>query len=169
MAGPGSKSLSEERAQAARAFTQRLVQERFAGNTSAAARALGVSQAQLYEFLNGIRGPGMKMLEAVADHARVSLDSVLGRAPEQTGERSVEAPDDLADPSPERAAAVRFARANGLPEAAIRAVQALPVRQRTPEQWYDRIKVEAAELRTDEDVASAPPTPPRSVKRRAKS
>lgn len=67
------------------------------------------------------------------------------------------------DPIPARAAAVAFAIANGLPSDAIKKVQGLPTRPYTPEEWYNRIKLEASELRHRDDHSS--PTTPRSVTR----
>jgi hypothetical protein len=54
--------------------------------------------------------------------------------------------DDWIDPSPDRAAAVAFARANKINETAIARVRALPDREYSPEEWYTRIKAEADEL-----------------------
>lgn len=67
------------------------------------------------------------------------------------------------DPSPARAAAVIFAIANGLPSDAIKRVQAMTTRQYTPEEWYNRMKLEASEIRLREDHAS--PATPRSATR----
>ena len=113
-----NKSLSPERADAARAFVERLVNERFGGNVSAAAKAMSISQSLLYEFLNGTRGAGPKLLEAVADYAQVTIDHLIGRSA-PSGEPVFESDDRY----PNRAEAARFAKGK-LPEEAIDAVLA---------------------------------------------
>jgi transcriptional regulator with XRE-family HTH domain len=60
----------------------------------------------------------------------------------------------VTDPSPERAAAVAFARANLLSEAAIHRVETMPPALLSPEDWYARIKVAELDLR-----AAGPDTP----------
>lgn len=156
-----TKSMSRERQDAARRFVQGVVDGRFGGNVSQAAKAIGISQSMLYEFLNGTRGLGMKLLEGVADLEQCPMDVVVGR--EIAGPRDPRSAtgwtlgfvQEEADPVPGRGEAVRFARANALPEEAIARVQSLAPRPWSPEQWYDRIKVEAAEL---PPAGGAPPS-----------
>ena len=75
-----TKALPKVSQDAARAFTARIVKDDFAGNVTAAARAFGISQAMLYEFLQGTRGAGTKLLEGVAAHAKTTVDAVMGRS-----------------------------------------------------------------------------------------
>jgi hypothetical protein len=79
------KSLDPERNEAARGLAKRLVATDFEGNVNAAAKAFGVSQSMLYEFLDGKRGAGMKLLEGIATYRQCTLDEVIGRPlPEPT-------------------------------------------------------------------------------------
>lgn len=78
--GTDSKSLSPERMAAARAFAQGFVDSRHAGNVTAAAQVLKVSQAYLRDFVKGVGGVGMKLLEALADAENVTVDVVIGRS-----------------------------------------------------------------------------------------
>jgi hypothetical protein len=73
-----SKSLSPERNESARAFVRELVRAKFDGNTLAAAKAFGLSDATLYDFLAGKRGAGLKLLEAVSRYSRVQIPKILG-------------------------------------------------------------------------------------------
>lgn len=77
-----NKSLPLSQNEAARAFVRALVDSEFEGNTNAAAKKLGLSQSMLYEFLDGTRGAGMKLLNAVAVHTRRTIDEVVGRPPQ---------------------------------------------------------------------------------------
>jgi hypothetical protein len=89
----------------------------------------------------------------VADHARVSIDRVIGRT-------TPEAPtSDDGDPIRERRQAARFARENGLPEVAIRRVTRMTAKPGlTPLQWFKRMEVASEEL--EGDTAELPITPP---------
>jgi hypothetical protein len=75
------KSLDVQRNNAAREYVRMMVASDFKGNVNAAAIELGVSQSTLSAFLNGDKGAGLTLLDAVANHKSVSLDVVLGRAP----------------------------------------------------------------------------------------
>lgn len=86
------------------------------------------------------------------DH-ELPLESVVLAAKRKTNE-SGEVRIGLTDVSPARAAAVAFARANGLSEAAIQKVETMPVQMLTPEEWYTRIKTAEIDLR-----ANGPDTP----------
>ena len=75
-----SKSLSDGANSAARAFAKELVEREFGGNVSAAAKKLGLAQSLVSEFLQGIRGAGMKTLEALSHHTGASIDTIIGRS-----------------------------------------------------------------------------------------
>lgn len=69
-----------------RDFVARIVASEFAGNVTAAARALKVPQSQLSDLLNDRgRGLGLVAAERVADYARTTIDEVIGRAPPGRG------------------------------------------------------------------------------------
>jgi hypothetical protein len=75
-----NKALGPELNDAARKFIKEVVKSDFDNNTSRAAKALHISQSMLYEFLEGKRGAGMKLLSGVAAYRGVSVDVVIGRA-----------------------------------------------------------------------------------------
>lgn len=84
-----NKSLEPVRNAAARALVKNLVENDFAGNVSAAAKRLSISQSLLYEFLDGKRGAGMKLLDAVSAYTHQPIDVIIGRKP-QPEARSVD-------------------------------------------------------------------------------
>ena len=49
-----------------------------------AANALGISQALLSHYENGIREPGLAFVAKVCDYYQVSADYLLGRTPDRT-------------------------------------------------------------------------------------
>jgi hypothetical protein len=75
-----TKKLRPEDNERARAFVAHIVERDFKGVELTAAKAFGISQSMLHEFLAGSRGAGMNILLAIADHAGVGVDVVLGRA-----------------------------------------------------------------------------------------
>lgn len=80
-----TKSLSPEQNAQARSFTRKLVDDRFGGNASEAARTLGVSVGTLADFLRGDKGAGAKLLDAVARWGHTSVDEVIGRPRPERG------------------------------------------------------------------------------------
>jgi transcriptional regulator with XRE-family HTH domain len=54
-----------------------LASPRFGGNKSAMAKRFGISQSMLYEFLDGNRGAGMKLLNAASKATGLSVDELL--------------------------------------------------------------------------------------------
>lgn len=76
------KALDAARNGAVRAYLRRVVAEDFDGNASRAAKALDLSQPALSDLLSGKRGAGLSVIDAVAHLRHVSMDVVLGRAPE---------------------------------------------------------------------------------------
>lgn len=76
---PRSKSLTEPRAAAARAFLKAAL-ERRGVNQVAYAKLTGVSQSQINDFLNENTQGGFALIEAIADAERVSIDAVVGRS-----------------------------------------------------------------------------------------
>jgi len=74
-----TKSLLEKQNEAVRSRMRQVVSSpRFAGNVTAAAKELRVSQSMLYEFLAKKRGAGMKILTALANYTGLSIDVLLG-------------------------------------------------------------------------------------------
>lgn len=73
------KSLGPADNDRLRALLQKLVDERFGGNKSEAARRLKLSQSFVTEMLAGRRGGGNKALRALADFTGKSLDELAGR------------------------------------------------------------------------------------------
>lgn len=72
------KSIGPKRNEAARAFTRRLIAERFGGHQTKAAAAFGVEQGTLSAFLSGSSGAGMQTLHGIARAAGVSVEVVIG-------------------------------------------------------------------------------------------
>lgn len=66
----------------------------------AVAKALGVSQAVLSHYENGLREPGLEFVAAAADYFKVSCDFLLGRT--MSREDYTIKPDDLPDMSEEK-------------------------------------------------------------------
>ena len=77
--GPTSKSLRDDQNERLRGILRDLVDAKFGGSASAAARELGIAQSLVSEFLTGGRGAGPKLLNAVAEHTGRSLDDLYGR------------------------------------------------------------------------------------------
>lgn len=73
------KALESKASDAARAFARELVDREFAGNVSHAAKAIGVAQPTLAEFLNRKRQLGVVLWLALADYSGRSLDDIAGR------------------------------------------------------------------------------------------
>ena len=65
-----------------------------------AATALGISQALLSHYENGIREPGLAFVVRACDYYSVSADYLLGRTLSKDG--SIIAPDELYDLSDEK-------------------------------------------------------------------
>lgn len=82
-----NKSIDPARNRAAREYTQRVVDEDFDGNVLRASKAFKISQSMLYDFLNNNRGAGLTVLEGVARYRRVSLEVVMGIAPDLSAGR----------------------------------------------------------------------------------
>jgi hypothetical protein len=76
-----TKSLDPERNKAARAFVRSLIDRDFGGLVTAAAKRWGLSHSIVYEFLNGTRGAGIKLLDAVSRYSGVSIEEIVGGAP----------------------------------------------------------------------------------------
>lgn len=72
----------------------------------AAANALGISQALLSHYENGIREPGLVFVVKACDYYNVSADFLLGRTLSRDGTTIIE-PDDLYDASNEKDNAMR--------------------------------------------------------------
>lgn len=74
-----TKSLSPKQNDAIREALQKIVAEH-EGNMSAVARLLGVSRPYVYELVEGTRGAGITIAEAIAKHSGVSVLELLGIA-----------------------------------------------------------------------------------------
>lgn len=74
-----SKSLTAAQNEHLRGVVRRILTQDFDGNVSRTAKALGVVQSMVSEFLSGARGAGPKMLQGVADYTGQSIDSLYGR------------------------------------------------------------------------------------------
>lgn len=114
-----SKSLEDEQNERVRGFVQKLVDDRFEGNVSAAADKLGVSQSLVYEFLKGTRGAGIKLLRQLAAFTEVSIDDIVNGVP-SSGERATSV--ELDPRYPNGAEAAAMARKLGVSERGIQAV-----------------------------------------------
>lgn len=60
---------------------RRVIDERYEGNQTRAAKALDCSQSMLSNILNGTRGPGLNQLMALRHLTGRSIDSLLGLPP----------------------------------------------------------------------------------------
>ena len=78
------KALESKASDAARTFARGLVDRDFNGNVSNAAKAMGVAQPTLAEFLNRKRQLGVVLWLALAEYSGRSLDEIAGRKPETT-------------------------------------------------------------------------------------
>lgn len=76
--GTGTRSLSAERNERARAFLRNLIDSQFGGSISAASRALGVTYSALHEVMNGKRGVGMRLLDAAKAYTGTPITEILG-------------------------------------------------------------------------------------------
>lgn len=76
-----NKALGPEVNDAARSYIRDIVEKEFKGNASKASKEFRISQSMLYEFLDGSRGAGMKLLRGVAAYKGVAIDVVLGQSP----------------------------------------------------------------------------------------
>ena len=83
-----SKALDPEVTRRLRALAKRIVDEEFKGNTTAAAKAMDVSQPTLWDFIDGKKGKGAggKVLVGLIKHAPVDALSILGGAVSQPGD-----------------------------------------------------------------------------------
>lgn len=79
VAGMPSKSLRPEQNERLREIVRDLIAKDFKGSATAAAKALGVTQPLVSEFLSGGRGAGPKLIQALADITGRSIDDLYGR------------------------------------------------------------------------------------------
>ena len=92
------KALDAAMNDAARSFTKSVIATKYSGVVSRAAKAFGMSQAMLSEFLAGKRGAGMKMLGRIAVHEHVPVDQIIGlSAPSEPVVERSEMPEELAE------------------------------------------------------------------------
>jgi len=99
-----TKALEKAQNETVRAIARRIVKEQFDDNQSAAARALGISQSMLHEFIADPpkRGAGVRMLNGVASYLGWTIDEVV------RGERTLTVPSHLDDDA-ETAETIAFA------------------------------------------------------------
>lgn len=136
------KALREGENEAVRAFVRDIINQRFNGNQSAAAKAWGVTQPSISDLLSKKRGAGMKLLSAVSRFAGVSIEQLVGRVPVTTIE--------LQDRYPNRAEAAKFARAAGVEEEAVQVVLSYALKSDddpSPMWWLDQIRAEASRMK----------------------
>lgn len=74
-----SKSLRPEQNERLRGIVRDLITKDFAGSATAAAKAMGVTQGLVSEFLSGGRGAGPKLIQGLADYTGRSIDDLYGR------------------------------------------------------------------------------------------
>ena len=77
--GMSSKSLRPEQNERLREIVRDLIATDFRGSATALAKALGVTQPLVSEFLSGGRGAGPKFIQALADVTGRSIDDLYGR------------------------------------------------------------------------------------------
>jgi len=110
----GTKSLPAEELEAVKAYTRRLLSERFGNSQTEMAKATGIAQSTISDALShGKAGP--KTLRLLAKAGGVSIDVVLGDAPQRTVE--------LEERYPIRASVLAAASRMGVDPAAIAAVR----------------------------------------------
>lgn len=86
MSSTSGKSLRDDQNDRVREIVRELVAKEFAGNATAAARAFGVRQSLVSEFLSGARGAGPKLINGIAEHTGRSIDDLYGRRVVRVGE-----------------------------------------------------------------------------------
>jgi len=74
-----TKSLRPEQNERLREIVRDVIAKDFSGNATAAARAFGVAQGLVSEFLFGGRGAGPKLIQGLADYTDRSIDDLYGR------------------------------------------------------------------------------------------
>lgn len=180
----GRPGLPPEQADRVLDALRKLLQERFGQNVTALAQVLGRSQSAISQILAGRNKPSYETAQRTAEYLGIPVSDLL--VPGARGDAlavpmgesgfrlRILRDDEASDPSPERAEALHFARANRLPEEAIVRTRAMDPILLSPEQWYDRIKVEVALLGSAGGATrsrSAPPGAPvaPSTKRSGKS
>lgn len=77
--GMSTKSLRPEQNERLREIVRDVIAKDFSGNATAAARAFGVAQGLVSEFLSGGRGAGPKLIQGLADYTGRSIDDLYGR------------------------------------------------------------------------------------------
>lgn len=74
-----SKSLRDEQNERLRGIVRELVAKDFQGHATNAAKAFGVTQSLVSEFLGGGRGAGPKLVNGIASYTGRSIDDLYGR------------------------------------------------------------------------------------------
>jgi transcriptional regulator with XRE-family HTH domain len=115
---------------------RRVIDERYEGNQTRAAKALDCSQSMLSNILNGIRGPGLNQLMALRHLTGRSIDSLLGLPPTEADGLIAQLMETLRD----RAQVDLIVKEAAAKEAEQRALgaraktKALPPKRKTPEE-----------------------------------
>lgn len=88
-----TKRVSPEAHKAFSRFLERFIEERYGGNQTAAAKAIGVTQGHISAMILGNRGPGLNTLLELRLATGMTIDSMLGFAhsPDEELKRLLEA------------------------------------------------------------------------------
>jgi transcriptional regulator with XRE-family HTH domain len=81
LAAVAERALDEPRNEAVRAVVRDLMRDRYEGNLSATARAIGVSPSLLSELLSGRRGAGMRFVQKLSALTGRGVDGLIGGEP----------------------------------------------------------------------------------------
>jgi transcriptional regulator with XRE-family HTH domain len=126
---PNAKSVGKEENDRLRTLAAQLLREKFGGNQTAMAAALGVSQGMVSDFLASKKGAGVTVLRALE---RIASTSSLAGALQRG----------LSDPFPSRQVVLALARGAGADESVLAALAAdAPATHDDPgeDHWHKRL------------------------------
>ena len=149
-------TFREQENEHARRYVRALMNRQFGGSQTALARALGVAQPTVGNFIAGKFGIGPKMLAGLRVITGAGEDEILGR-----GSRKAAEPDIPEDPRyPSRARAIVAARIMGLREEAIQATATTMLKGRAGvdydpgvEYWMEDMLHNAKQLAHEDESA----------------
>lgn len=144
---PGRPGLGPEEAEAVRALLVRVRDERFGGNATACAKALGMSQSAFSQLISRKNRPSYTTAQALATLLGVDVADVLSGAAAETAPKSI-----VADRYQERATALLRLRGL-LPPEVVELVRSVEVHDDRPLTEIEWIELSIRYLREHERAA----------------